>query len=215
MGYYEQGAELLHQQCWYWGRDILSAHGNLLLEGGFERTRPPEGVTASSRYEWKSPCGYRVTLWAFGVVCSLDNEHGIYVNRYQFSPRWVEAPAEAAGQWKAELFQELPPPMTRQQLRETRRHLRWLLRWLAGYEEDILRRYGLEYRRGTLTEWPHYALLPERMPHYWREMSWHIPEPEIAWRWPGRCDVGTGGLRGTGNPRGKGLAVIRHRATGG
>jgi hypothetical protein len=45
-----RGRTLLHQQCWLWGQDIRRAEGNLLLEYGFERKRPPEGANACSQY---------------------------------------------------------------------------------------------------------------------------------------------------------------------
>jgi len=78
-----------------------------------------------------------------------------------------------------------------------------------------LQRYGVAYRRETLAEWPHYALLPERVPHYWREMSWHIPEPEIAWRRGGGCGGRALESPRAGKARKEDWAVTRHRARGG
>ncbi|MCS6839908.1 MAG: hypothetical protein NZ701_03935 [Roseiflexus sp.] len=46
----QRGAELLHLQCWLWGCDIRRPEGNLLLEYGFSRQRPPAGATGSSAY---------------------------------------------------------------------------------------------------------------------------------------------------------------------
>ena len=45
-----KGQELLHQQCWNWGRDIVRSEGNLLLEAGFLKRRPPGEEAGSSCY---------------------------------------------------------------------------------------------------------------------------------------------------------------------
>lgn len=45
-----RGQHLLSQQCWLWGRDIKRTDGNLLMTFGFERLRPPEGISGSTQY---------------------------------------------------------------------------------------------------------------------------------------------------------------------
>lgn len=61
-----QGQELLHQQCWNWGRDIVRPEGNLLLEAGFVKQRPPEGIAGSTRYALRLADGGCWMLWGFG-----------------------------------------------------------------------------------------------------------------------------------------------------
>jgi hypothetical protein len=61
------GAELLHLQCWLWGCDIRRAGGNLLLEYGFSRQRPPSGAVGSSAYLMALESGTHVVLWGFGA----------------------------------------------------------------------------------------------------------------------------------------------------
>lgn len=61
-----QGTKLLTQQCWYWGCDVRRAEGNLLLERGFTRTRPPAGAEGSTAYALEPALGAQLTLWSFG-----------------------------------------------------------------------------------------------------------------------------------------------------
>ena len=62
-----KGRELLHRQCWNWGRDIVRPEGNLLLEAGFVKWRPPEGETGLTCYTLALPGGDSLMLWGFGV----------------------------------------------------------------------------------------------------------------------------------------------------
>lgn len=177
--YWKLGALLLHQQCWQWGRDIRSPHGNLLLAAGFERTRPPAGLPAGSRYVRLETGAPVIYLWAFGLFAFLPEEGGIYINRYCFVPRWVPEAEAALAPWKPEVFEGCGPALTHRQIRTSKFLLRYVLTAMAEYEEDIVARHGIAYRRESLREWHEPAILPERMPIEWRRMGWHVPEPPI------------------------------------
>lgn len=60
---------LLDQQLWCFGCDIRRTAGNLLLEYGFERKRPPISQKGSSCYSlnWQ---GKQILLWGFGIFCN-------------------------------------------------------------------------------------------------------------------------------------------------
>lgn len=184
-GFWELGSLLLHQQCWHFGQDVKSCHGNLLLTAGFERTRPPSGLQASSRYLRIHADRPALCLWAFGLMAFHPGEGGIYVNRYNFVPRWVPDAEEALGFWKPAFFDHCAPPLTYRTIRRSRQLLRHVLLSFAAYEEDVIARCGIEYRRQSLHGWRLPAILPSRMAFEWRSLSWHIPEPPV----PGTTNV--------------------------
>ena len=86
-----KGQELLHRQCWNWGRDIERRDGNLLLEAGFLQRRPPEGEAGSSCYTLALPGSDSLMLWGFGLLYGMPRKGCVFLNRYQFAPvgyRW-------------------------------------------------------------------------------------------------------------------------------
>ncbi len=175
--FWRTGAFLMNQQCWQFGRDIESIHGNLLTAAGFKRTRPPADVQASSRYLRERPGEPMLCFWAFGVLAFLPDEGGIYVNRYNFVPRWVPDPEGALESWRASFFDGCGTALTRRQIRCTRGLLRFVIASLAAYEDWVTSEFGVAYRRDTLRDWHQPTILPGRMAIEWRRLSWHVPEP--------------------------------------
>jgi hypothetical protein len=173
--YWEWGALLLHQQCWCWGQDIRRPQGNLLLEYGFSRSRPPEGMSGCSRYCYRDEASI-LYLWGFGVAFGCVEGHAIVLNRYSFAPRWYHSTASLERVWNADQLSETRPPAFKRQRNYARRQLRTLLRCIARYEAWVLESRGIDYRRSCLREWHRPAILPGRMPREWQQLSWHIPD---------------------------------------
>gem|GEM_PF-4837990 len=67
----------------------MRPEGNLPLEAGFHKRRPPEGETGSSCYTLALPDGERLTLWGFGLFYATPRQGGVYLNPYQFQPCWL------------------------------------------------------------------------------------------------------------------------------
>ncbi|MEM9657068.1 MAG: hypothetical protein AAF961_01795, partial [Planctomycetota bacterium] len=62
----QHAVDLLSQQVWCWGRDILRPEGNWLIEVGFERVEPPaDRQDCSSVYALRLPLGRCVVLRGF------------------------------------------------------------------------------------------------------------------------------------------------------
>jgi len=177
--FWKHGRMLLHQQCWCWGRDIESPYGNLLLQSGCERQRPPQSGNGSTRYVLTVPGQPVISLWAFGVTIGSPAEAAIYINRYCFVPRWIPEPDFSLETWSARSFDGLRPPSTKHEIRTSKRLLKFGLQWLGDYERQILATHGVRYRRDVLRNWHESPVLPERVPDEWRRMSWHIPEPPL------------------------------------
>lgn len=88
----QQGAALMHQQCWLWGQDVKRPQENVLLDYGFTRHRAPETecTRGCTGYELLLPDGRAIVLWGFGLFLGDRDLGGMYVKRYGFSPRWLK-----------------------------------------------------------------------------------------------------------------------------
>lgn len=165
----KRGTALLDQQMWLFGCDIRRTEGNALVEYGFQRIRPPQPERASSRYELRRSDGTSVLLWAFGIYFSEDESEGLFLRRYEFSPRLMSAPQAA---WKPE---DLPPPRlpaSKAQSLQMSALLRKALYWLAEYELWALERLSAPYRAACLSAWPKRVTPdPAETPQAWRELA--------------------------------------------
>ena len=167
-----KGQQLLHQQCWIWGQDILRPEGNLLLEAGFTRQRPPQGVAGSTQYVLRLVDAGCWMLWGFGFFYGTPDLGGIYVNRFQFRPQWMGLDAVGGAIWKPDMIPsgELPPdPSVILKLAAA------AVRRIADYEDWALSRCGLSYRRAVLERWRETTkTAPERLPEAWRALAEQI-----------------------------------------
>ena len=167
-----KGQALLHQQCWNWGRDILRPEGNLLVEAGFTRQRPPQGVTGATRYVLRLAGAECWMLWGFGFFYGTPDLGGVYVNRFQFRPRWMGLDAVGGPIWNPDMIPtgEPPPdPSVLLKLAAT------AVRRIADYEDWTLNRCGLPYRQAVLAQWRADAkIAPERLPEAWRVLAGQI-----------------------------------------
>ncbi|NYF77796.1 hypothetical protein [Granulicella arctica] len=178
-----RGSLLLNQQCWVWGRDVLHPEGNLLLEYGFERQRCPEKTSTSTQYtlhlpllpQPTSPTGAHtarvVRLWGFGLFFSdhltrLDQTEysGIFLNRFEFVARSVQklpafcAARDMASLKRADELTLLPDA----------------LRWIAGYEDWVIRRFGTHYRDRCLATWNKRRISPDQVSPAWLRLAQEI-----------------------------------------
>ena len=175
-----KGQELLHRQCWNWGRDIVRPDGNLLLEAGFVKRRPPDGEAGSSCYTLAFPGSERLMLWGFGLLYGTPRTGRIFLNRYQFRPRWLPLETVQEPIWNPAMVPAAqPPPSPRVAVDLTVA----ALRRIADYEEWALARCGLEYRRAIMPDEdrPSERLPPQTLPAAWRALADAIdaqPHPE-------------------------------------
>jgi len=154
-----RGKALLNQQCWLWGQDIKRVEGNLLLVHGFERLRPPDGLSGSSQYTLPLPGNLNVRLWGFGIY--FGAESGIFLNRFEFIPR----EASMADLWQARDMTGLPRARSLFLLVQ-------ILRWIGAYEAWVLRSFGPEYRKSCLCGWQGGNVIrPDLIPEAWRELA--------------------------------------------
>lgn len=166
--------DLLSQQIWCWGRDILRPEGNWLLELGFDRIEAPEDrERCSSVYTLELPLNRRVVLRGFGVFYGDDSLGGIFLPRFEFGPHYTTHARLECPPWSIAELPACSAPNESQ--RDACASMASnLTNWIWSYEETIVERLGIDYRRSTLLEWDNgeRSIIPaEEMASAWRGLS--------------------------------------------
>ena len=146
---------LVNQQCWCWGCDIRRAEGNLPLAYGFERQRAPEAEGGSSRYRLALDDGWWLCLWGFGVVLGRGDQRGIYLNRYRFQPRLLDAHwlAIAATLHRPDPLEDHVRPLPPRRQHTVRDELARLFNSIGSYEAWVCQQAGVHHRQNCLRQW--------------------------------------------------------------
>ncbi len=148
-----RGAEMLHLQCWLWGCDIRRPRGNLLLEYGFSRQRPPVGATGSSAYMKTTDGGVVIVLWGFGAFCGSPTNGGVYLNRYEFNPEYIPRMDTQRLPWLPDQMRGTVIPYETEVQQRMQRQFFTLLEWIAQYESWVRHSCGIEYRQQCVLDW--------------------------------------------------------------
>jgi len=132
-------AEGMQQQMFFWGQDVLRPEGNFLVEQGFERL-PSTGLKGTSCYhrDWQ---GGSIEL--YGACAGWYGADGgfSFIRPKRRCVVWsggeeTPVPGKWQEQWidkrasRAELYAASFP----------------FLDWLITYEEEVIARFGVEYR---------------------------------------------------------------------
>ncbi|MEE2825103.1 MAG: hypothetical protein VYE64_00590 [Planctomycetota bacterium] len=187
----QHAVDLLSQQVWCWGQDILRPEGNWLLEIGFDRAEPPvEREECSSVYSLDLPSGAAVVLRGFGVFLADRRRGGVFLPRYEFRPRYFPQAVMDPPPWAVADLPEFDPPGQAERGKCVSLCLE-LVDWIRTYEVNILETLGLAYRESTLERWEsdQHPLLPaEEMAGAWRRLGVAMADhfaPFLAPRDPG------------------------------
>ena len=164
------GGKLMAQQVWCWGRDVECSDGNLLMRFGFERHRDCETEDRSTCYRLDRG-QLHVSLWGFGMFFGLREFGGLYLDRFDFCPKW--APVESlslAIHWPDELS-TFARPQGRPQWQRARELWKSSLLWIADYETWVRSTVGLAYRRKCVDTWLRPFVRAEKQASAWRFLS--------------------------------------------
>ena len=172
----KRGGTLLNQQCWLWGQDVRRAEGNLLLELGFARQRPPEGEQGCTQYT-RAGAGTELRVWGFGFYFH-DGYSGLYLNRYAFAPQRVTL---CKAVWTAGDV----PCDTAEAEHAT---VAAAVRAVAALEQELLHAAGLAYRARCLHGWSRRALPPAELAPAWLALASEVEAH--AQRAYSRCGTG-------------------------
>ncbi|NJM08090.1 hypothetical protein HC891_20735 [Candidatus Gracilibacteria bacterium] len=148
----QRGTKLLTQQCWYWGCDVRRTNGNLLLEHGFSRVRPPTGTSGSSIYQLETATGAHLVVWSFGVFYREAAGRGVFLDRFRFDPYLLDNGLTDAAVFQIE---QLPPRRKPgdSDVVQLIAQLADLIGCVIAYEQRIIAEYGLHYREQCLAQW--------------------------------------------------------------
>jgi len=158
-----RGRRLLNQQCWLWGQDIKREEGNLLLEYGFERVRPPSLLPGPSQYTLSLDEDLHIRLWGFGLYCG--HSKGIFINRFDLVPRV----AELSDGWQGDLMRDLPRSADRSLMSTA-------FRWIGSYEGWVMQRCSAAYREKCLLGWKQRASSPLLLSDAWLTLAIHLDQ---------------------------------------
>ena len=149
----KHAAVLLSQQVWCWGCDIERPEGNWLLQIGFDRIEPPSAQKdCSSVYSLELPQGRQLVLRGFGVFYGDRQRGGVFLPRYEFQPRYTTHAKLECPPWSDTDLPTLSAPTDSERNVCASLTLN-LIDWIRKYEQTIVERLGLEYRRSTLVKW--------------------------------------------------------------
>lgn len=147
------GVSLLSQQIWCWGQDILRPQGNWLTKVGFQKlAAPADRDNCSSVYTLDLPQGRRVVLRGFGVFYGDDQHGGVFLQRYEFEPRYTPHAALECPPWSTTDLPALKVPTDKQRASSTALTL-GLVDWIRAYEANVAEQLGIAYRQATIDRW--------------------------------------------------------------
>ena len=172
-----KASRLLSQQVWCWGRDIDRAEGNWLNETGFKITKsPPYRRNCDNIYTFDLPNHKYIMLRAFGVLYGVHEGEGIFMPRYDFSPKYSRYLAFDRPPWEEKDLPKLSFP-NKSDLDRCAALLFEATKWIRKYEENVIEKLGLNYRRFTLYEWKKIKgkiILAEEMVSEWKLLEKQI-----------------------------------------
>jgi hypothetical protein len=171
---------LLDQQAWLFGCDIERPSGNLLLEYGFERHRPPPGIVGCPAYRFRADSEATMVLRGFGFFSGRRRVGGVFLPRRSLAIRALGRSDLGLPLWDpARLPRERPVATVRAE-RIARSLLVGLCEGIGDYEEWVGRRVGLGHRRRCLRRWPRPVTSPGEVARAWRAFA-ELVRREPCW----------------------------------
>lgn len=164
-----QATALLDQQFWCWGQDVCRPPANRLVEYGFCRLPPPEGVKASSCYQLRRP-EYSVALWGFALVFVVPRQGSLFLRRFKVGPCLSQADNLPETVWALD---QIPPhqvPRNEEEWRTALQLFGQAANWIADFERWIVMHHGADYRNQVAAAWKHAVVAGEAMTSSWRNV---------------------------------------------
>jgi hypothetical protein len=181
-------SDLLNQQMWCWGSDIRRPEGNLLHQYGFVKHRAPDGSGLKPCYTFTAHDGLTIGLWGFGVYFADGHGQGLFLKRFDFSPRLISAAEMRFDVWVTRDLPELTTPRSGNDLHISGRLVCGALQWVASYERWVLQQAGPEYRTATTEAWrglrKRVAVDGPQMADAWQKLAQRCGLPQ-----PGTCTL--------------------------
>ena len=143
-----------------------------MLELGFEKCRPPEGSGfTSSRYLCNLDCGVTVALWGFGMYVAEHADIGIFIARSGVTPHIHTSGNLLKTSWNPMESAILHKPKSLEDRQLTHQLVIKGVEWICDYEQTVIDRWGLEYRRESLNLYKQGCCLANDLVSEWLVVS--------------------------------------------
>jgi hypothetical protein len=153
------GTALFIQQMGLWGQDTKRPEGNLFLEYGFTRERPPAGAEGDTSYLLHLDSKKSLVLWRFGLFYLDTQIGGILLKRRNFIPKLTSLLSIPTNRWQLTDIPSATPPSTVTEVRQAFTLLSAALLWISDYEKWVKSTLGEAYRLDCL-EKQNEAIIP-------------------------------------------------------
>ncbi|GIW83540.1 MAG: hypothetical protein KatS3mg106_053 [Gemmataceae bacterium] len=182
------GAQLLDQQMWCWGRDIVRPEGNLLCAYGFSRYRyakqfssdgymyldgNPKHKVATSGYTFIRNDGVWIGLWGWGMLYGNSQEGTVFLHRFDFTPIWINITSVPQNLRGPDDLHTFRVGKARDLSVILPRLFTAALNWAASYERWVLDVAGLDYRSACVAQWPKAVVPASDMAMAWSYLAKH------------------------------------------
>lgn len=120
--------------------------------------------------------GQSVVLRGFGIFFGDPNRGGVFLPRYEFTPRYTLQSTLDCPPWSDADLPQMRVPTAEHRYRCATLLLD-LIDWIREYEVNIVQQLGLSYRSAVLTKWNNgkRTLIPaEQFASGWRELSFRV-----------------------------------------
>lgn len=152
----------MHQQMFFWGRDVVHPDGNLFLERGFEKSSCDQ-LPGSSLYR---------LAWQGGGIELHGSQAGwfgpeggfVYLRTHGRCYHWAHATPPIPGASEREALDARDPDILF-------RFVAPFLDWWIDHENQVIDRHGLAYRTACFR---HFGRLP-------KSRSWLSPADGLRW----------------------------------
>ncbi|MZH02388.1 MAG: hypothetical protein F3745_03025 [Nitrospinae bacterium] len=161
---------LLHQQLWFFGKDIKTPNKNLLVNYGFKQVRPPKEISGGTNYICQIG-DVSIVLWGFGIYFGYQNNKGVYIGRYNFYPRLIHDEPPNFPIWAPSNLPEMKIPQNAKDWECSFRLISDLFEWISHYEEWTNWVMGSSYREACLKDWDQSIVSGNEMAWAWRKVA--------------------------------------------
>ncbi len=165
------GENLMNHQCWNFGRDILHPSGNLLIRYGFERFGVPKGKTGGNSYRMDLDENSELVLWGFGIFLGETETGGIYINRFDFSPKILKKSRLKLPITESDQLPYRRNPLTTDERKIALDKTKRIVNWIIKYESWIEKVCNKNWRKECLDDWGKATLKPKQIKSGWRKLQ--------------------------------------------
>jgi hypothetical protein len=165
------GTALFLQQMGCWGQDTKRTEGNLFLDYGFTRERPPAGAEGDTSYFLSLDDERSLMLWRFGLFYLDTQIGGMLLRRRTFTPRFTSMLSIPTNRWQLTDLPSATPPSTLIEGQRACTLLSAALLWISSYEKWVNSTLGEAYRLSYLEKQSEAITPPQGLDAEWERLA--------------------------------------------